>query len=238
MSRAYTSYARACLVCRPIHDAGENDHVEIARLLLSYGADPTLATYSGRSPLKIARSKRMREFLEGYFADSTGFDCGTPPQPWQFSAPSCDLDAAPAEDGYDIFQDMPSDDEPTADKVCQPTSLRDVLHVQISDRKPPLVYSVEDSKTKEIIQMYSLCDVLNNRTLTKDELLRLQPDVTIKKFSWSDVARRSLGDDGRDGDGRDGDGDDDSRTSEKEAKVEFVCLDERLLHLMGVENVS
>lgn len=43
----------------------ENDHIEVVRLLLSYGADPLLATYAGRTPLKIARSKKMKAFLKG-----------------------------------------------------------------------------------------------------------------------------------------------------------------------------
>lgn len=51
--------------CRPLHDAVENDHVEIVRLLLSYGADPTIATYSGLEPMKLARSPMMAEFLQG-----------------------------------------------------------------------------------------------------------------------------------------------------------------------------
>lgn len=50
---------------RPLHDAVENDHVEVVRLLLSYGADPTIATYSGLEPMKLARSPMMAEFLQG-----------------------------------------------------------------------------------------------------------------------------------------------------------------------------
>lgn len=50
---------------RPIHDAVENDHLEIVRLLLSYGADPTLATYSGRTIVKMTHSELMETFLTG-----------------------------------------------------------------------------------------------------------------------------------------------------------------------------
>lgn len=52
---------------RPIHDAVENDHLEIVRLLLSYGADPTLATYSGRTIAKMTHSEMMETFLTGEF---------------------------------------------------------------------------------------------------------------------------------------------------------------------------
>ena len=54
----------ACL-CRPIHDAVENDHVEIVRLLVAFGADPTLATYGGVTPIKISHSEPMKQLLEG-----------------------------------------------------------------------------------------------------------------------------------------------------------------------------
>lgn len=45
----------------------ENDHLEIVRLLLSYGADPTLATYSGRTIAKMTHSEVMETFLTGEF---------------------------------------------------------------------------------------------------------------------------------------------------------------------------
>lgn len=53
------------LVFRPIHDAVENDHLDVVRVLLSYGADPTLATYSGRGLLKMTHSDSMERFLRG-----------------------------------------------------------------------------------------------------------------------------------------------------------------------------
>lgn len=55
---------------RPIHDAVENDHLEIVRLLLSYGADPTLATYSGRTIVKMTHSELMETFLTGLYPRS------------------------------------------------------------------------------------------------------------------------------------------------------------------------
>lgn len=57
-----------CL-CRPIHDAVENDHLDVVRILLSYGADPTLATYSGRGLLKMTHSESMESFLTGKIPD-------------------------------------------------------------------------------------------------------------------------------------------------------------------------
>lgn len=50
---------------RPLHDAVENDHVEVARFLLACGADPTLTSYSGRGPINMTHSATMETFLEG-----------------------------------------------------------------------------------------------------------------------------------------------------------------------------
>ena len=50
---------------RPLHDAVENDHVEVVRFLLAFGADPTLNSYSGRGPINMTHSAAMETFLEG-----------------------------------------------------------------------------------------------------------------------------------------------------------------------------
>lgn len=53
------------LYFRPIHDAIDNDHVEAVHVLLSAGADPTLATYSGRTCLSLSKSLAMKKLLHG-----------------------------------------------------------------------------------------------------------------------------------------------------------------------------
>lgn len=53
------------LALRPLHDAVENDHVEVVRFLLACGADPTLTSYSGRAPINMTHSAAMETFLEG-----------------------------------------------------------------------------------------------------------------------------------------------------------------------------
>ena len=63
------------MIYRPLHDAVENNHVEVARLLLAYGADPSIATYSGLTPLKLAHSKKMIEFLRGTYHFFLFFIC-------------------------------------------------------------------------------------------------------------------------------------------------------------------
>lgn len=53
------------MALRPLHDAVENDHVEVVRFLLACGADPTLTSYSGRAPINMTHSAAMETFLEG-----------------------------------------------------------------------------------------------------------------------------------------------------------------------------
>lgn len=50
---------------RPLHDAVENNHVEVVRLLLACGADPTLTSCSGRGPIDMTSSVAMETFFEG-----------------------------------------------------------------------------------------------------------------------------------------------------------------------------
>lgn len=52
------------LYFRPIHDACEKGFIHILRLLLSYGADHTIATYSGYLPSNCYDEK-IRTFLKG-----------------------------------------------------------------------------------------------------------------------------------------------------------------------------
>ena len=60
------------VIFRPLHDAIERDNFGLVRLFLSWGADPTLSTYSGRTTLQMARTKEMRQFLLSYLADLNG----------------------------------------------------------------------------------------------------------------------------------------------------------------------
>ncbi|NXI34653.1 BCORL protein, partial [Galbula dea] len=72
----------------PVHDAVANDNLETMWLLLSYGADPTLATYSGQTAVKLATSDVMKRFLCDYLLDLQGRTDGDPRTAWDFYSSS------------------------------------------------------------------------------------------------------------------------------------------------------
>lgn len=63
---------------RPLHEACENGYVEVTRLLLAYGADPNLVTYSGLTPLALTNDDRTKKFLMNHLNDIEG----EPSSPW------------------------------------------------------------------------------------------------------------------------------------------------------------
>ncbi|XP_027692101.1 BCL-6 corepressor-like protein 1 [Vombatus ursinus] len=73
---------------RPVHDAVVNDNLETIWLLLSYGADPTLATYSGQTAMKLASSDTMKKFLSDHLSDLQGRPEGDPRVAWDFYSSS------------------------------------------------------------------------------------------------------------------------------------------------------
>ncbi|XP_068930156.1 BCL-6 corepressor-like protein 1 isoform X2 [Petaurus breviceps papuanus] len=104
---------------RPIHDAVVNDNLETIRLLLSYGADPTLATYSGQTAMKLASSDTMKQFLSDHLSDLQGRPEGDPRVAWDFYSSSilegkdgakCDLLDSPPGTSDNDGNDQESDD--------------------------------------------------------------------------------------------------------------------------------
>lgn len=69
---------------RPLHEAVENGHGELARLLLAYGADPALTTYAGQTCIALCADAQTNELMEGYLADLKG----RPGTMWHFSGPA------------------------------------------------------------------------------------------------------------------------------------------------------
>lgn len=50
---------------RPIHDAADNGKIDSLRLLMSFGADPFISTYSGRSVLECAKRRQTKDYIAG-----------------------------------------------------------------------------------------------------------------------------------------------------------------------------
>ncbi|XP_036596265.1 BCL-6 corepressor-like protein 1 [Trichosurus vulpecula] len=104
---------------RPVHDAVVNDNLETIWLLLSYGADPTLATYSGQTAMKLASSDTMKKFLSDHLSDLQGRPEGDPRVAWDFYSSSilegkdtakCDLLDNPPGTSDNDGTDQESDD--------------------------------------------------------------------------------------------------------------------------------
>lgn len=84
MLRFFCTIIVYAYICRPLHEAVENGFVEIVRLLLSYGADPLLATYSGLTPLSLAIDEATVTLLKNHLADVQGKAAA----PWTFLGPA------------------------------------------------------------------------------------------------------------------------------------------------------
>ncbi|XP_051870771.1 BCL-6 corepressor isoform X8 [Pristis pectinata] len=142
---------------RPIHDAVENDHLEVVRLLLSYSADPTLATYSGRTILKMAHSEVMEMFLSEYFADLQGRSNDNPGLYWDFYGSSV---CEPVEEsGFNVLANPPSpgDEEEYND---------DVLEFEFSDAPLLPCYNIQVSLSQGPRNWLLLTDVLRRLKLS------------------------------------------------------------------------
>lgn len=89
--------------------ACENGHVELVRLLISYGADPTLTTYAGQSPLELAEHHApVRLLLDQHINDVIG----ATERPWEFRG-SGPWSEDQHELGYDATADAPPAIAPT-----------------------------------------------------------------------------------------------------------------------------
>ncbi|NXO63137.1 BCOR protein, partial [Phainopepla nitens] len=114
---------------RPIHDAVENDHLEIVRLLLSYGADPTLATYSGRTIVKMTHSELMETFLTGPCPHCMGISCSLTFV--QFYLDPKD------ESGFDVLANPPGPGDEDED------GFSDVFEFEFLDEPPLPCYNIQ-----------------------------------------------------------------------------------------------
>ena len=118
---------------RPLHEACENGHVELVRLLVAYGADPLLATYAGQSPLELAEPhKEVRQLLEEHIMDVQGKQN----KPWVFRG-SGKWAEEKFDCGFQVTDAAPSPEEP-ADP--------DAFEFEASENALPPLYRLKVNK--------------------------------------------------------------------------------------------
>ncbi|KAH7963087.1 hypothetical protein HPB52_019519 [Rhipicephalus sanguineus] len=159
----------SCL-SRPIHDAVEKGHVEMVRLLLSYGADATLTTGSGLSPLELARSPIMVELLRGFLSDMAGESIdGSPVLAWHFAGTASFMD--PKDTGFDILAGAPAEDSGD-DMLFQVSESAQIATYRLS----PHLAGTSEQSCSECVR---LDDVLQRLRISAEEFRQRFPAVEI-----------------------------------------------------------
>ncbi|XP_038306774.1 BCL-6 corepressor-like protein 1 isoform X2 [Canis lupus familiaris] len=126
---------------RPVHDAVVNDNLETIWLLLSYGADPTLATYSGQTAMKLASSDTMKRFLSDHLSDLQGRAEGDPGVSWDFYSSS----VLEEKDGFacDLLHNPPGNSDQEGDDVEE-----DDFMFELSDKPLLPCYNLQVSVSR------------------------------------------------------------------------------------------
>ncbi|XP_071981976.1 BCL-6 corepressor-like protein 1 isoform X1 [Engystomops pustulosus] len=170
---------------RPIHDAVVNDNLETVWLLLSYGADPTLATYSGQTPMKLASSDTMRTFLSDYLSDLRGRSDGDPRASWDFYSSSV-LDPKD-EVGHDILLDASQTcEEGEKEKEEQ----EDDFLFEFSDSPLISCYNLHVSLTSGPSNWFLVSDVLKKLKLSSRIFQARYPDFEIANMQKKEFTRQ------------------------------------------------
>ncbi|KAM3911282.1 BCL-6 corepressor-like protein 1 isoform 2-T2 [Leptodactylus fuscus] len=171
---------------RPIHDAVVNDNLETVWLLLSYGADPTLATYSGQTPMKLASSEAMRTFLSDYLSDLRGRSDGDPRASWDFYSSSV-LDPKD-EIGHDILLDTSEtskEEEEEGEKQEEDNFL-----FEFSDTPLISCYNLHVSLTSGPSNWFLVSDVLKKLKLSSRIFQARYPNFEIASMQKKEFTRQ------------------------------------------------
>uniref|UniRef100_A0A9L0K2G6 BCL6 corepressor like 1 n=1 Tax=Equus asinus TaxID=9793 RepID=A0A9L0K2G6_EQUAS len=144
---------------RPVHDAVVNDNLETIWLLLSYGADPTLATYSGQTAMKLASSDTMKRFLSDHLSDLQGRAEGDPGVSWDFYSSS----VLEEKDGFacDLLHNPPGSSDQEGDDVEE-----DDFMFELSDKPLLPCYNLQVSVSRGPCNWFLFTDVLKRLKLS------------------------------------------------------------------------
>ncbi|XP_039320054.1 BCL-6 corepressor-like protein 1 isoform X2 [Saimiri boliviensis] len=145
---------------RPVHDAVVNDNLETIWLLLSYGADPTLATYSGQTAMKLASSDTMKRFLSDHLSDLQGRAEGDPGVSWDFYSSS----VLEEKDGFacDLLHNPPGSSDQEGDDLME----EDEFMFELSDKPLLPCYNLQVSVSRGPCNWFLFSDVLKRLKLS------------------------------------------------------------------------
>ncbi|XP_075692700.1 BCL-6 corepressor-like protein 1 isoform X2 [Rhinoderma darwinii] len=172
---------------RPIHDAVVNDNLETVWLLLSYGADPTLATYSGQTPMKLASSEAMRTFLSDYLSDLRGRCDGDPRASWDFYSSSV-LDPKD-EVGHDILLDATETSKEEEEEEGEKQQ-EDNFLFEFSDTPLVSCYNLHVSLTSGPSNWFLVSDVLKRLKLSSRIFQARYPNFEISSMQKKEFTRQ------------------------------------------------
>ncbi|KAM4696714.1 BCL-6 corepressor-like protein 1 isoform 2-T2 [Rhinophrynus dorsalis] len=172
---------------RPIHDAVVNDNLETVWLLLSYGADPTLATYSGQTPMKLANSEVMRTFLTDYLSDLRGRADGDPRASWDFYSSS--VLGGKDEVGHDLLLDLSKISEEEGENGGK-EDLEDNFLFEFSDKPLLCCYNLHVSLTSGPSNWLLFSDVLKRLKLSSRIFQARFPHFEIASMQKKEFTRQ------------------------------------------------
>lgn len=169
---------------RPVHDAIDNEKVELARLLLAHGGDPLIATYSGRTTRKLARSNETKTLIHGYLKDVNG----------RLLAPPEDLENLQKLNFNIRFHtSVQTSEELTKygvdfmDGAPEPTLEEDEMMFELSDEPMLPSFSLYVKECKRFGNWLLLSDVLQRLDMTRADFLYKHRDVTVYSINRNEV---------------------------------------------------
>ncbi|XP_011222433.1 BCL-6 corepressor-like protein 1 isoform X2 [Ailuropoda melanoleuca] len=212
---------------RPVHDAVVNDNLETIWLLLSYGADPTLATYSGQTAMKLASSDTMKRFLSDHLSDLQGRAEGDPGVSWDFYSSS----VLEEKDGFacDLLHNPPGNSDQEGDDVEE-----DDFMFELSDKPLLPCYNLQVSVSRGPCNWFLFTDVLKRLKLSSRIFQARFPHFEIATLPKAEFYRQVASSQLLTPTERPG-GMDDRLAPGSSETVELVRYEPELLRLLGSE---
>ncbi|KAJ8255137.1 hypothetical protein GJAV_G00201330 [Gymnothorax javanicus] len=169
---------------RPIHDAVASDNLPAVWMLLNRGADPTLATYSGQTAVKLAQSNSMKIFLREYFADLDGGNGQDPSAPWDFYSSA--VFEAGQEACWDFLLLFPDEEEGRK----KGARTEDCFTFEFSSEPLLPCYRLQVSLSHGFCNWFLLSDVLKRLKMSARIFQARYPHLEVASLSWVELRRQ------------------------------------------------